>query len=47
MAILSEKLTWYHMAGGTLIVIGLVFATLHHIRHPHHHIHARVKHWVH
>lgn len=47
MGVLGEKLTWYHMFGGSLIVVGLVFATLHHIRHPNHHIHAKVKHWMH
>lgn len=47
MGILGEKLTYYHIFGGILIVIGLIASTLHQQRHAHHDVHLKVKHWMH
>ena len=45
--ILGEKLAIYHLYGGILVIIGLVLTVIHHQKHPHHHIHQKVKHHLH
>ncbi len=47
MSILGEKLTYYHIFGGILIVLGLIASTLHQQRHAQHPVHLKVKHWIH
>lgn len=41
---LKESLDISHLIGGIFVIAGLVFSVLHHQKHPHHHLHERIKH---
>lgn len=45
--VLGERLSYFHMVGGILIVIGLIYSTLHRHTHTHHKKHLTVKNWMH
>lgn len=47
MVVLGEKLSFFHMIGGLLIVIGLIYSTLHRQTHTHHRRALRAKQWMH
>ncbi|QQR84083.1 DMT family transporter [Candidatus Peregrinibacteria bacterium] len=47
MMILGEKLSMYHLFGGSLIVIGLIFSTLHHQTNPEHNQQLKARNWSH
>lgn len=41
---LDELLMRHHIAGGFLVITGLLFSVLHHKRHPHHEKHVKITH---
>lgn len=41
---LSEALMRHHIAGGFLVIMGLLFSVLHHQKHPHHKKHLKIAH---
>lgn len=47
MAILGETLNWYHLFGGALIIIGLIFSTLHNQISPIHNKQLKARQWSH
>lgn len=47
VTVLGESLAYFHMIGGLLIIIGLIYSTLHRHTHEHHKRHLTVKNWMH
>lgn len=47
IVVLGESLLFHHVVGGLLIIIGLIFSTLHMQQQTHHEKHLKAKHWVH
>lgn len=47
IAVLGEQLTYFHVIGGLLIVIGLIYSTLHRQSHAKLNLSLKVKNWIH
>ena len=41
---LDELLLSHHIAGGLMVIVGLLFSVLHHQKHPHHEKHVKISH---